>query len=174
VANAVLDGSDCLLLTAETAVGAYPVQSVQMMARIVVRAERAGRTRIWAGPRENLSVAVAAAHAGCRAAAEVDARYLVAFTTSGSTAFQVSRFRPVTPILACTTQETVARQIALLWGVTPVVVKPRTSFEGLTEAVESGLRSRGLAKRDDVVVVIAGAPGGVPGTTNAIKIHRMG
>ncbi|HXV75087.1 MAG TPA: pyruvate kinase [Candidatus Polarisedimenticolaceae bacterium] len=174
VANAVLDGSGCLLLTAETAVGEYPVEAVRMMARIIERAENAGRTRVEDGPHANLSIAVATAHAGCRAAAEVGARYLVAFTSSGSTAFHVSRFRPITPLVACTTRFEIARRMTLLWGVTPVVVERRANFEGLVETVDDNLRRAGLAEAGDVVVLIAGAPVGMPGTTNAIKVHRLG
>jgi len=173
VANAVLDGSDCLLLTAETAVGRYPAQTVKMMERIITRAEQAGRGRLRLEPLRPLPIPLATAHAGCRAAAETDARYLVAFTTSGSTAFQVARFRPVKPILACAPNDAIARRIALTWGVNPVIVGRRNTFEQLIGTVNDGLTESGWAERGDVVVIVSGVPVGKPGTTNTVKIHRI-
>jgi len=173
VANAVLDGSSCLLLTAETAVGEYPVEAVRTMARIIERAEESGRGYTPREPSGRLGVAEATAQAACRAASAVGARYLVAFTTSGFTARQVARFRPPAPILACTPHEEVARGLSLFWGVRTLVIAQAEALEDLVARVESELLDRRLARPGDVVVLLGGAPVGVAGTTNLMKIHRV-
>jgi pyruvate kinase len=131
VANAVLDGSDCLLLTAETALGGYPAEAVATMARIIAQAEASGRVRAPAEPQEELSIAVSVCHAGCRAAHDVGARFLVVFSA-------------------------------------------RKDVEALVRTLDRLLLRERLARRGDVVVVLMGAPVGVTGTTNLIKVHRVG
>ncbi len=174
VANAVLDGSDCLLLTAETAAGEYPLESVRMMATIIAEAELSRRTRSVPEPRGAWSIELATTRAGCRAAHDLGASYLVAFTTSGFTAAQAARFRPEIPILAFTPTTEVARRLALLWGVEPRTMRRYQSVESMIAALDRTLLAESLAKRGDVVVVLAGSPVGVTGTTNLIKVQRVG
>ena len=174
VANAVLDGSDSLLLTAETAAGRFPVESVATMDAIVREAEDAGRSYRAAAPLGELSIPLTACRAGCRAAFDVHARYIVVLTQSGFSARQTARFRPVTPILAFSPSGEVVRSLNLLWGVEPQLVKPVRSFESMRRILDEALLKRELASKGDVVVVLSGAPIGVPGTTNLIKIHRVG
>ena len=112
--------------------------------------------------------------AAVRAACDVDATYLVAFTTSGSTACQVARFRPPMPIIACTPSDEAARQLNVQWGVTPVKVRQFDRLEEMNKAVDRALIKQSLARRGQIVVVLAGSPIGVPGTTNVIKVHRVG
>jgi pyruvate kinase len=174
VANAVLDGSDCLLLTAETATGKYPVESVEMMAGIVREVERSGRAPRVDPPREEMSVALTTCLAGCRAAFEVGARYLAVFTQSGFSAQQTARFRPRTPIVAFAASEAVARRLAATWGVTSHVLRPQRSIDGMVRAVGTYLAEEKLATRGERVVILAGSPIGVAGTTNLMEIHTLG
>jgi pyruvate kinase len=174
VANAVLDGSSSLLLTAETAAGQYPVEVVETMASIIERAEGSRRTHEVPPLSGSVSIPVATAHAAVRAAIDVGATRLVAFTTSGSTACQVARFRPPMPIIACTPSDEVARQLAVQWGVAPVKVRRHDSLEAMVRAVDRALIVESIARRGQVVVVLAGSPIGVPGTTNVLKVHSVG
>jgi pyruvate kinase len=174
VANAVLDGSSCLLLTAETAIGDYPVEAVKTMARIIERTEGSGRSYASAAPAGHLGISEATAEAACRAAQAVGARCLVPFTTSGFTALQVARFRPPMPIVACTPHDHVARRLAWLWGVSALVIPHPEAVEDLVQRVDHELLERRLARVGDLAVMLGGTPVGVPGTTNLIKIHRLG
>jgi pyruvate kinase len=174
VANAVLDGSCCLLLTAETAVGAYPVQAISTMASIVEEAERSGRVRPPAAPTRELTVQVAVARAGCRAAHDVGARCIVAFTESGSTAAQTARFRPDRPILALTPSADVCNRLNMVWGVEPRRLPAQPTVERLVASLDRFLLREKQARRGDVVVVLMGAPVGVTGSTNLIYAHRVG
>jgi len=174
VANAVLDGSDCLLLTAETAVGKYPVESVEMMAGIIREAESSGRAPRFGPPEGELAVALTTCLAGCRAAYEVGARYLAVFTQSGFSAQQTARFRPRTPILAFAATEEVAQRLSANWGVTTHVLRPQRSIEGMIGAVTTYLAREKLAAAGQRVVILAGSPIGVSGTTNLMEIRTLG
>ena len=174
VANAVLDGSSCLLLTAETAVGEYPVEAVAMMAKIICEAEASGRTTRVMPPEGKLSRTLTTCLSGCRAAFEVGARYLVVFTSTGFSAAQAARFRPRTPILAYTPSESVARQLSMWWGVEARVLPAKTSVEQLVRSLDRALIRDKLARRGDIVVILSGSPMGVSGTTNLMELHRIG
>lgn len=174
VANAVLDGSGCLLLTAETAVGQYPVEAVAMMARIIAEAEASGRTHLAALPEGDRSLTLATCLAGCQAAARVAARRIVVFTTSGFSARQTARFRPETPILAYTPSPAVCRRLSVYWGVETRRLPARQTIEVLMEALDHALLGEGVAKRGETVVVLSGSPIGRSGTTNLMKLHRVG
>jgi len=174
VANAILDGSSGLLLTAETAVGRYPVETIRMMARIIAETEASGRARRAEDPAGSLSIAETACLAASRAAEEVGARRVVVFTESGFTAREVARFRPRVPIVAFTPYEEVRRRLAPVWGVHARHLAPVRSTDALVRALEQALVEGGLAKRGETVVVLMGLPLGVTGTTNLIKIHQVG
>lgn len=172
VANAILDGTDCVMLSGETAMGRYPVQAVEVMARIAREAEQALAPR-----RSDLHIAgvgESIAHAACRAAEEQKARALVAFTQSGATALLVSKHRPKVPIIAATPFGTVARKVSLYWGVMPIILKTKQTTDDMIAGVERAMIERRLVGRGDLIVITAGVPVGVPGSTNMLKIHRVG
>ncbi len=173
VANAILDGTDAVMLSEETAAGRYPVEAVVMMARIAREAERIPPS--CDGPRpEGLgpvpgSLPGAVACAAARLAADVGAAVIVTFTRSGSTARLVSRSRPRIPILAHTPEERTRRRLALSWGVLPVLGESLANTDEMVAAALKAAKRAGLVKTGQTVVITAGVPTGVPGTTNLIK-----
>jgi pyruvate kinase len=173
VANAVIDGSSSLLLTAETAAGEYPVATVEMMRKIIQEVEYHGSGREIIPPSE-LSVSQTTCHAGCRAAHEIEAVYLVVLTESGFSAEQTARFRPDVPIVAFTPSPEVARRINMWWGIDPYLIKPRYSHEQLVRSVDRALTRHKLADKGDLVVILAGRRVGESGTTNMMEISRVG
>ncbi len=176
VANAVFDGTDALMLSGETAIGAHPVAAVATMAAIALRAEAALPDHLLLRERRRERAAEtgeAIALAACEAAEAVGAAAIVASTDSGSTARRVSRFRPRRPIVAVTHTPSTWRQLALVWGVRPALVDPVADLEAL---VARGVRAAvdlGVARLGDLVVVTAGFPLGRPGTTNFLKVVRI-
>ncbi len=172
VANAILDGTDCVMLSGETAMGKYPVQAVEVMARIAVQAEMSlppvPPDRHISGPDESV------AHAACRAAEEQQAQAIVTFTQSGSTALMVSKHRPRMRIIAPTPFELVARKMSLYWGVTAIILKTKKTTDNMIASVERAMHFGRLVRRHDLIVITAGVPIGVAGSTNMMKIHRVG
>jgi len=177
VANAILDGSDAVMLSAETAIGRYPADAVAMIREISAIAEREMPSRESAadsGPGDrSRRVTDAIGRATVRVAEEIDAALIVTSTWSGYTARQVARERPRCPIVAVTPQETTLRRLALVWGVTPVLVLPSDSTDELLEGIGRRLRERGEVRPGDTVVVTGGIPTGGEGKTNFIKVHRV-
>jgi pyruvate kinase len=176
VANAVFDGTDALMLSAETAIGQYPVESVATMATIAERAEGALPYHILFNERAREATgqtSEAIALAACQAADAIDAAAIVAATDSGSTALRVSRFRPRRPVVAVTHKARTSRMLALIWGVVPVLVGEIADLDTL---VARGVRAAvelGVARSGDQVVVTAGVPIGRPGSTNFLKVVRV-
>jgi pyruvate kinase len=176
VANAVLDGTDAVMLSAETASGRHPVESVTMMSRILRRAECAPialrRGRAQAGP------AGGAEDALCETAAhlaeESGAVLIVAFTQSGFTARMISKHRPSVPIVSFTTDDEASRRLTLLWGVRPLALAPYRRLSAMIPAAEKRLREERLARAGDRVVLVMGYPLGRKSTTNLLKIHTIG
>jgi pyruvate kinase len=172
VANAILDGTDCVMLSGETAVGKHPVLAVDVMARIAERAET------WLSPlspeRGLGGMNESIAHAACRTAQEQHARAIVTFTQSGTTALLVSKHRPYADIIAPTPFERVARKVTLYWGVIPVILKPKRRTDDMITGVEAIMLRKGLARKRDLIVITAGVPIGVAGSTNMLKMHRVG
>ncbi|HEY6011994.1 MAG TPA: pyruvate kinase [Nitrospirota bacterium] len=172
VANAILDGTDCVMLSGETAVGKFPVQAVSVMARI---AEQAETSLSSLPPDRHISgIDESVAHAACRAAAEQQARAIVTFTQSGSTALMVSKHRPGMCVIAPTPFDRVARKISLYWGVTPVILKTRKTTDDMITSVERIMLRKRLARPRDLILITAGVPIGVAGSTNMLKVHRLG
>jgi pyruvate kinase len=182
VANAVLDGSDALMLSGETAVGRYPVETVQTMARIIAAAEAVQEAEgappgpaaaLRHGPAPPAGRVHALVHAACLLAAEVRARAVVVFTRTGHTAQVVAQCRPAVPIYAFTADEAVQRRLALYWGVTPL----RTSLDGDTDRViarvSAELAARGLAARGDWVVIVGAARRLRSRRADLIKLQRI-
>ena len=176
VANAIYDGSDAVMLSGETAVGKYPVQAVETMARIARQAENSRRFRFYKDlvAEEKSSYARIIAQAAYHAAEVASVAAIGVFTSSGLSARLVSRLRPAVPIYAFTPSETAARQLALSYGVTPVVVTPKVSTDDMIAQIDSIVLERGWLKSGDGVVCIAGQPVGQSGTTNMLKLHRVG
>lgn len=178
IANAVLDGTDALMLSGETSVGAYPLEAVQTMARVADGAEaEQDYARLLAEKRaahgaESVTDAVGEAVAAM--AYDLKAAAILCSTTSGGTARHVSKFRPRAPILAATTREDTFRAMALLWGVRPMMVSfPPSTDAMIAQTIQAALERQWI-RDGDLVVITAGTPIGVPGTTNLIKVHRVG
>ncbi|NPV89454.1 MAG: pyruvate kinase [Firmicutes bacterium] len=174
VANAIFDGSDAIMLSGETAAGRYPVETVRTMARIARRAEMALNYReilkekvIAAQP----TITDAISHATCTTAMDLGASAIITATSSGSTARIVSKYRPGSPIIGVTTQERVANKLCLVWGVMPLLAKPTQGTDMMIEEAINGSVDAGLIRTGDLVVLTAGVPIGVPGSTNLIKVH---
>jgi pyruvate kinase len=178
VANSILDGTDAVMLSGETAVGAYPAEAVNMMHRIAVQTERALKEGVVVLPSQpvagSLSITEAVAEAVCHIAYDINARAIICATTSGSTARLVSKYRPKTPIVAFTPLESTYRQLALSWGVQPRLIPQVHTMEEMLQTAVNTAVEMGLAGDGDKVVITAGVPIGVPGNTNLIKVHTIG
>ncbi len=176
VANAILDGTDAVMLSEETAVGKYPVEAVQMMVRIAEDAESGFPFSAWASrlePGEPVSLPEAVSRAACALAENIRARSIITFTQSGSTARLVAKYRPRPPILAPTPLEETYRRLALIWGVIPMLSETTQTTDEMMEKAFAAARRAGLVKRGDTVVITAGVPLGIPGTTNLIKAEIL-
>ena len=173
VANAVLDGADALMLSAETSVGAYPVESVATMARIIMAAEQE-----WPFapdiPKAPDTTGSAIARAAAEVGAAVGARALVAFTMTGETARRLARCRSPIPLLAFTTEAATRSRLALTWGAETFLVPAVAHTDDMVRQVEAALRDIGRCTPGDLVVLVAGSPPGTPGRTNALRVHRIG
>src|SRR6266581_3495285 len=174
VANAVLDGADALMLSAETSVGSYPVEAVATMAKIIVAAE--GEWPDYAAPSagEPASIGCAIARAAAEVGSIVGAKALVAFTMTGETARRLARHRSPIPLLAFTTQPSTRSQLALTWGAETFVVPEVAHTDDMVHQVEAALLDIGRCAKGDLVVIVAGSPPGTPGRTNALRVHRIG
>jgi pyruvate kinase len=175
VANAIFDGTDAVMLSQETAIGQYPVEAVATMARIAREAEA---TPYWSAPPPpavgKLDVPATVCRAAVQVATDLGARAIVAFTESGATARYVSRFRPRTPIIGLTTSETARRRMALFWGVETASPLPMgTQVRGMIDEADERVVQEGLLDPGDLIVVVAGSPGG-RGGTNRVLVHRVG
>jgi pyruvate kinase len=175
VATAIFDGADAIMLSAETATGRFPVETVQVMARIAERAERAVPMGPASRPRpEAYGFPEAVAEAACQAAGLLHARAIVAFTQSGFSARLISQDRPEVPIIALTPYSEVQRRLGLFWGVSSRLVHKVETTDEMIEEVEATLLGDGTVRNNDVIVIISGAPMWVTGTTNLLKLHRVG
>lgn len=177
VANAILDGADAVMLSAESSVGKYPVETVKTMSRIVEAAEEEllcrGLQPLVPGKKPRTqggSVARAAAEIGDY----LHAKALVAFTQSGDTARRLSRYRSPIPIVAFTTDESTRNQLALSWGVETEVVPFIDNTDEMVRQVDHAMLRMKRFAREDIVIVTAGSPPGVPGTTNMVRVHHLG
>jgi pyruvate kinase len=175
VANAVLDASDALMLSGETASGLYPVEAVRTMARIIDEIERSAYYRAnVAVPDLQLAVpANAIAHAAMTAARAMKLRTIVAVSESGGAARLVSEYRPDAHIVCLTTNEVSFRRLALIWGVTPVLISPAATTEELIDRVEATMIERNLAQPGENVLITMAVPVGSGMQTNVLKIHEI-
>ncbi|MBC7265695.1 MAG: pyruvate kinase [Coriobacteriia bacterium] len=175
VANAIFEQADAVMLSAETAVGAYPVEAVETMARIAEAAEREVEAcGTEAPPRAGRSdVARAVSAAACEIARVLDLAAIVTATQSGATARAVAAHRPKTPIVAATPDERVARRVALVWGVEPLVVPQHGSIDEMLAHAIDAVRKAGFAREGELVALTAGVAVGVPGTTNLVQVTQV-
>ena len=174
VANAIFDGSDAVMLSAETASGKYPVEAVSMMARIIEEAEASITEFSRPATQEKLKVAETVAELVCHASRELHMKWIVVFTHSGFTARLVSRYRPLVPIVAFSPEAETRRRLALLWGVAPLEIPNLCKVDQLAEISEKRLLEEKLVRKGDVIAIVAGTPMGVRGTTNFMKFHVIG
>jgi pyruvate kinase len=174
VANAVLDGADAVMLSGETSVGSFPIETVETMARIIASTEDHGLARMAAIDWQPRTRGGVIAKAAAEVADRIGAKYLVAFTQSGDSARRLSRCRGSIPMLAFTPVPVVRSQLALSWGVETFLGEPVEHTDEMVAQVDEHLLRVGRVHEGDLVVIIAGSPPGIPGSTNALRIHRMG
>ena len=177
VANAIYDGTSAIMLSGETAAGAYPVEALKTMSAIAERTEQEGhylRGRLLEPNTGKISVSDATAHAACLTAKDVNAAAIVTVSESGTTARLLSKYRPQQPIIACVMKEQVQRQLSLSWGITSLMMPLAHSTDELIEMSTALAKENGFLHDGELAVVTAGVPVGISGTTNMIKIHMVG
>ena len=177
VANAIYDGTSAIMLSGETAAGAYPVEALKTMSAIAERTEQEGhylRGRLMEPNTGKISVSDATAHAACLTAKDVNAAAIVTVSESGTTARLLSKYRPEQPIIACVMKEQVQRQLSLSWGITSLMMPLAHSTDELIEMSTALAKENGFLHNGELAVVTAGVPVGISGTTNMIKIHMVG
>ena len=177
VANAIYDCTSAIMLSGETAAGAYPIESVKVMATIAERTEadinyeRRFRTRQG---QHTPDVTNAISHATVTTALDLKAKCIVTVTKYGKTARMISKYRPLCPIVACSPHEFVVRQLNLSWGITPLLVEEKTSTDELFAAAYAAAEEHGDIQKGDLVVTTAGVPLGISGTTNLLRVDTIG
>ena len=175
VANAILDGTDAVMLSNETAVGEFPVEAVKTMARIAEQTEPTLVANMLPNLRQlpDHTVGLAISAATCQIAKALDAAAIITATHSGSTARQVSRFRPAATVIAPTPKQETLRELNLVWGVMPLLIAKGHDTDSLIESVVQAATDVGMLQEGDTVVITAGVPMGMPGTTNLIKVESV-
>ena len=176
VANAILQSTDAIMLSGETASGKYPVEAVKTMSKIAERAEKDINynkllRKIHEDGKEDITGAIS--HATCTIASDLNASAIITVTISGFTAEKVSRFKPSCPIICCSVNPRVCRQAALLWGVTPLLIEKKNTTEDLFKEALWAAEKVGMIKKGERVVVTAGVPLGVSGNTNMIRVVEV-
>ena len=177
VANAIYQGTGAIMLSGETAAGAYPIEAVRTMARIAERTEKDIDYSREFKPRrlaERPDVTNAISHATCTTAMDLNAAAIVAVTKSGRTVGRIAKYRPSCPIIGCATHSRVCRQLSLMWGVIPVEMQEEETADDLFDHAVKLTEDKGLISRGDLVVITAGVPLGLSGTTNMLKVQVAG
>ena len=177
VANAIFDGTDAVMLSAETATGYFPIETVKTMDKIIREAESASEKSLFRQlsiQEKTQSIANAISKSACEAAEQLNARAIVAFTNSGFTARMVSKYRPATNIIAFTHSDIVHCQLNASWGVNPQRVDYIESTDEIIQQTEQILLSNKIVKPGDVIIILLGSPIFIQGTTNLMKIHVIG
>jgi pyruvate kinase len=173
-ANAVLDGADALMLSGETSVGAYPILAVQTMAKIIESTEEHGLERIRPLGTRPHTMGGAVSAAAVEIGELLGVKFLITFSQSGDTAKRMSRIRPRIRMLAFTPESHTRSRLALAWGIETFLVPMARHTDQMAHQVDLTLLRNGYAKEGDLVVIVAGSPPGIPGSTNALRVHRMG
>jgi pyruvate kinase len=174
VANAVFDGSDAVMLSAETATGKYPVEAVAMMAGIIEAAEDSVREFSPPTSQEQSSVAETVAELVCQASRRLRMKLIAVFSYSGFTARLISRYRPTVPIVAFAPEAKTCRRLAMIWGVLPRNIVNIRKIDALPAIAEKRLLEERLVRKGDVIAIVAGTPMGIRGTANVMKLHMIG
>lgn len=177
VANAVYDGTSAIMLSGETAAGDYPVEALQTMVKIAVRTEQDIDFAAQMRKRDvltNPDITNAIAHATCTTAMDLNASAIITVSNSGRTAQMVSKYRPSCPIIGCSVNKGVCRKLNMSWGVTPILVELKDNSDELFDHAVDRTEQAGLIAQGEIVVITAGVPLGVSGTTNMIKVHVAG
>jgi pyruvate kinase len=174
VANAILDGSDALMLSGETAAGSYPLESVEMMARIICEAEASATEALRPRRPNEPHISEATAEAVCHAAEDLHMKAIVVFTETGYSAQLVSKYRPRAPIVTFSPNQATRRRLSLFWGVNPMRMDRIRYIDELPEIVERRMKQEKLVRDGDIVGIIAGTPIGSRGTTNLMRLMRIG
>lgn len=176
VANAIYDGTTAIMLSGETAAGDYPVEAVTTMAKIAERAEQdidyGGRMKKY-DTDDGVDITTAISHATCTTAMDLRAAAIITVTMSGFTADMISRYKPGCPIIGCSVNPRVCRQLNLSWGVAPLLIHKEETADDLFEEATKAAEKAGLVKKGDVVVLTAGVPLGMTGTTNMIRVIEI-
>jgi pyruvate kinase len=173
-ANAVLDGADALMLSGETSVGQHPSLVVSTMARIIARVEHEALDTIPQIVGRPQTKGGAIAHAAAQVGSELDARFLVAFTETGDSARRLARYRSPIPLLAFTPVSSTRSQLALTWGVETFLVAPVSHTDQMVRQVDRALVHLERCRQGELVVIVAGSPPGIAGSTNTLRVHRIG
>jgi pyruvate kinase len=175
VANAVIDGSDAVMLSGETAVGKYPIVAVETMKRIIDGVEeQVGKGHSFTNViLDNPNIEDAVTAAACRAAEVLNAKVIVAYTQSGSTAMRLSKYRPRTRIIALTPFEEIRRRISIYWGIRSILVHDIQNTDSMADTAENLIVKNGHARKGDIIVITLGTPLNEPGTTNLVNVHRI-
>ena len=177
VANAIYDGTSAIMLSGETAAGLYPVEAVETMAKIAVRAEndidyiKRFKTRSGVA---NPDVTNAISHATCTTAHDLNASAIITVTKSGKTARMISKYRPACPIIGCSMSKTVCRQLNLSWGIKPLLMEEKDTTDSLFDHAVDSAEKAGVVSQGELVVITAGVPLGISGTTNMMKVNVVG
>jgi len=176
VANAIFDGTDAVMLSGETAIGSYPLASVDMMAKICRQAEAALDWEALLRDRSHWAlgtVSDAISYATCQLNFTLKSKAIITPTQSGKTARQVSRYRPESPIIAVSPRLEVVNRLMLSWGVVPILITTPNNIDGMFELAVDAAKKSQLVCKNDQVVITAGVLVNIPGTTNLIKVHTM-
>ena len=174
VANAVLDGADALMLSGETSVGAFPVETVSTMARIIQSTEENGLSRIPDLGTKPHTQGGAVSFAAMEIAELLGSKFVCVFTEGGDSLRRISRLRSAVPVLSFTPNVQTARELSLVWGSKTFIVPKVTHTDAMFEQVDISVLEQGMCKVGDEVVVVAGTPPGVPGSTNTLRVHKVG
>ena len=173
VANAILDGADAVMLSGETAVGAFPTQAVEVMSRIIKSTEEVGMEDIRKIEWDVHTHAGVISKSAVEVAERIDAKYLAAFTISGDTPHRLARLRSRIPLIAFTPLPRTAQELTLCWGVQSYVTPEFTTTDAMVQSVEDGLKETGWVEAGDEIVIVAGNPGRIGGSTNSLRIYEI-
>lgn len=177
VANAIYDGTTAIMLSGESAAGKYPVEAVETMAKIAERAERdidyGSRMKKYNTAAGKVDITTAISHATCTTAMDLNAAAIITVTMSGFTAGMISRYKPGSPIIGCSVNPQVCRQLNLSWGVAPLLIEKAETADDLFEGASKAAEKAGFVKKGDIVVLTAGVPLGMTGTTNMIRVIEI-